>query len=96
MHLFILYWGMLSFITPPVALGAFAAATIARAKPMLAALDAMRLSSVIYLIPFLFVMDPDLVLANGINAAVFKLLEVVPAIYCIAMGTQVGFRGSES
>ncbi len=87
-HLFILYWGMLSFITPPVALGAFAAATIARTKPMLAALNAMRLSSVIYLIPFLFVMDPDLVLANGINAAVFKLLEVVPAIYCIAMGTQ--------
>ena len=87
-HLFILYWGMLSFITPPVALGAFAAATIAKAKPMLAALDAMRLSAVIYLIPFLFVMEPDLVLANGGQAVVLELMEILPAIYCIASGTQ--------
>lgn len=87
-HLFILYWGMLSFITPPVALGAFAAASIARAKPMLAAFDAMRLSAVIYLIPFLFVMEPALILASGMTAALWELLEVVPAIYCIAAGTQ--------
>ena len=87
-HLFILYWGMLSFITPPVALGAFAAATIAKAKPMLAALDAMRLSAVIYLIPFLFVMEPDLVLSNGGQAVVLELMEILPAIYCIASGTQ--------
>ena len=87
-HLFILYWGMLSFITPPVALGAFAAAAIARAKPMIAALDAMRISSVIYLIPFLFVMDPSLVLANGWLAALLELIEVIPAIFLIAVGIQ--------
>ena len=33
-HLFILYWGMLSFITPPVALGAFSAASIAQSSPI--------------------------------------------------------------
>lgn len=87
-HLFILYWGMLSFITPPVALGAFAAAAIARAKPMIAALDAMRISSVVYLIPFLFVMDPSLVLANGWLAALLELIEVIPAIFLIAVGIQ--------
>ncbi|MCP3969965.1 MAG: TRAP transporter fused permease subunit, partial [Rhodobacteraceae bacterium] len=54
-HLFILYWGMLSYITPPVALGAFAAATIAKARPMLTGLHAMRLGSIIYFIPFFFV-----------------------------------------
>ena len=47
-HLFILYWGMVSYITPPVALGAFAAATIAQANPMRTGFEAMRLGSVIY------------------------------------------------
>jgi TRAP-type uncharacterized transport system fused permease subunit len=87
-HLFILYWGMLSFITPPVALGAFAAAAIARARPMLAAFDAMRLSAVIYLIPFLFVMEPTLILASGLTDALWELLEVVPAIFFVAAGIQ--------
>lgn len=61
-HMFILYWGMLSFITPPVALGAFAAATVAGARPMATGLQAMRLGSVIYFIPFLFVLNPALIM----------------------------------
>lgn len=61
-HMFILYWGMLSFITPPVALGAFAAATVASARPMETGLQAMRLGSVIYFIPFMFVLNPALIM----------------------------------
>lgn len=64
-HLFILYWGMLSFITPPVALGAFAAASIAGASALATGFKAMRLGSVIYFIPFFFVLDPALILAGS-------------------------------
>ncbi|MCZ6728982.1 MAG: TRAP transporter fused permease subunit, partial [SAR324 cluster bacterium] len=53
-HLFILYWGMVSFITPPVALGAFAAASLAGASPIRTGLEAMRLGSIIYFLPFFF------------------------------------------
>jgi TRAP-type uncharacterized transport system fused permease subunit len=60
-HLFILYWGMVSFITPPVALGSFAAATVAGTSPMGAAMASMRLGSVIYIIPFFFVLNPALI-----------------------------------
>ncbi|WP_339947633.1 TRAP transporter fused permease subunit [uncultured Albimonas sp.] len=60
-HLFILYWGMVSYITPPVALGAFAAATIAGAGPMRSGFEAMKLGGVIYLAPFFFVLNPALV-----------------------------------
>ncbi len=60
-HLFILYWAMLSFITPPVALGAYAAASIADAKAMQTGFAAMRMGGVIYLIPFLFVINPALI-----------------------------------
>jgi TRAP transporter 4TM/12TM fusion protein len=61
-HLFILYWAMLSFITPPVALGAYAAASIAGSNPIRTGFAAMRLGGVIYVIPFLFVADPALLL----------------------------------
>ncbi len=61
-HLFILYWGMLSYITPPVALGAYAAASIAQANPMRTGFQAMRLGSIIYFIPFFFVLDPAFIL----------------------------------
>jgi TRAP transporter 4TM/12TM fusion protein len=64
-HLFILYWGMLSFITPPVALGAYAAAALARASPMRTGLEAMRLGSIIYFIPFFFVLNPALILEGS-------------------------------
>jgi TRAP transporter 4TM/12TM fusion protein len=60
-HLFILYWDMVSYITPPVALGAFAASTIAGASALRTGFEAMRLGGVIYLAPFLFVLNPALV-----------------------------------
>jgi TRAP transporter 4TM/12TM fusion protein len=60
-HLFVMYWGMLSYITPPVALAAFPAAVIAGAKPFRVGLMAMKLGGVKYLIPFFFVFDPALV-----------------------------------
>lgn len=60
-HLFLLYWGMISFITPPVAIGAFAAATVAQSNPMKTGLEAMRLGSIIYLVPFFFVLNPALI-----------------------------------
>ena len=43
-HLFMLYWGMISFITPPVAIGAFAAATVAGANGIRTGVEAMKLS----------------------------------------------------
>jgi TRAP transporter 4TM/12TM fusion protein len=60
-HLYIFYWGMLSFITPPVALGAFAAASVAKTPPMRTGFEAMKIGSVIYFIPFMFVFDPALI-----------------------------------
>ncbi|MFM1895983.1 MAG: hypothetical protein RLZZ385_1057 [Pseudomonadota bacterium] len=61
-HMFIMYWGMLSFITPPVALAAFAAASVANVSAMRAGLEAMRLGAIIYFIPFFFVFNPAMLL----------------------------------
>ena len=60
-HLFILYWGMVSFITPPVALGAYAAASLTRASPIQTGWEATRLGAVVYFVPFFFVLNPALI-----------------------------------
>lgn len=61
-HLFILYFGMMSMITPPVALAAFAAAAITKVNPLSTGLAAMRMGWAAFIIPFLFVASPALLL----------------------------------
>jgi TRAP transporter 4TM/12TM fusion protein len=61
-HLFIMYWGMASYITPPVALAAFAGAGLAGANPMKTAFKAMQFGFVKYFIPFFFVLNPAILL----------------------------------
>ncbi|PPR34683.1 MAG: C4-dicarboxylate TRAP transporter large permease protein DctM [Alphaproteobacteria bacterium MarineAlpha9_Bin5] len=87
-HLFILYWGMISFITPPVALGAFAAASLAGATPMRTGFEAMRLGSVIYFLPFFFVLNPALVLHGDAITILLEVGSAIVGIVLIASGLQ--------
>ncbi len=71
-HLFILYWGVLSDITPPVALSVFTASGIAGSDFFRTGMQAMRLAVVIYFIPFFFVLSPALVFQGSF----FEILHV--------------------
>ena len=73
MHMFVLYCGMLSFIAPPVALCAFAAATIAEVPPMRIAVTAVRLGGAIFILPFFFVIDPVLVMQGTASEVLYAL-----------------------
>ena len=64
-HIFIFYWGMLSSITPPVAIASFAAAGIAGAPAMKTGWESMWVGSIIYFIPFFFVLNPALLLQGA-------------------------------
>ena len=64
-HLFIFYFGMMSMVTPPVALAAYASASIAKAKIMPTAMCAFRFSLVGFTLPFMFIYRPALLLLNG-------------------------------
>jgi len=66
-HLFVMYWGMISYITPPVALGAITAASIAQADSIKTGLLAVRLGSIILILPFLFVLNPVLILEGPVG-----------------------------
>ena len=64
-HLFIFYFGMVSMITPPVCLAAYTAAAIVQADYMKTGLEATRLGIVAYIVPFLFVFSPALLLKGS-------------------------------
>jgi len=87
-HLFILYWGMVSFITPPVALGAFAAATMAGASAMRTGVEAMKLGGVIYIAPFFFVLNPALVGEAPAWEVVVVLITALLGVGFISMALQ--------
>jgi TRAP-type uncharacterized transport system fused permease subunit len=72
-HMFILYFGMMSMITPPVALCAFTAASLTREDPMRTALKAMVFAWVAYVIPFLFTYSPTLLLQGEWPATVIDI-----------------------
>jgi TRAP transporter 4TM/12TM fusion protein len=61
-HMFLLYFGMLSMITPPVALASFTAASMAGAPPMRTGWQALQIGWVAYLLPFVIVLEPGLVM----------------------------------
>ena len=64
-HLFVLYFGMLSMITPPVCLAVFATTAISGSDNMRTGLTAMRLGGASYLIPFVFALSPVVILQAG-------------------------------
>ena len=76
-HMFIFYWGMLSSITPPVAIASFAAAGIAGAPAMKTGWESMWVGSIIYFLPFFFVANPALVLQAATPGAPVPYLEAI-------------------
>ena len=64
-HMFIIYLGMMSFVTPPVAIAAFFAANLAKADPFKTGWAAMRFSWTAYIVPCLFVFSPSLLLQSS-------------------------------
>jgi TRAP transporter 4TM/12TM fusion protein len=85
-HLFILYFGCLSMITPPVAIGAFAAANIARADPLATGFEAVRFGWAVFVIPFLFVLSPSLLLQGSFGTIVFDIATAAAGIVLGAAG----------
>lgn len=93
-HLFVLYFGMLSMITPPVALAAFAAASVADAPQMRTGFEAMRLGWCAYLVPFLFVYHPEVLLQGPVHEIILTLFSIVIGLL-LASAALAGFAKVE-
>ena len=64
-HMFVFYFGIMADLTPPVALAAFAAAPIARESGMKIGLQAMRIAIAGFIVPYMAVYTPALMLQGG-------------------------------
>lgn len=64
-HLFVFYFGILSCITPPVSTAVYAAASVAKESPMKLAFYTTKVAAPIYLIPFMFIFNPELLMLEG-------------------------------
>ena len=91
-HLFIFYFAILSFITPPVCVAVYIASTIARSKPMETALQAMKLGMVAYIVPFVFVTNEALLMKGGAGNVALALVTSVFGFVALAIALQGYFR----
>jgi len=87
-HMFVFYWGMLSSITPPVAIASFAAAGIAGAPPMKTGWASMTVGSIIYFLPFFFVLNPAFVLQGDLQESLLLVVTAIAGIIFICAGLQ--------
>jgi TRAP-type uncharacterized transport system fused permease subunit len=83
-HLFIFYFGCISNVTPPVSLAAFAAAGIADAPPVRTALNAAVLAGAGFLVPFMFVYGPALLLDGSVTEVALVVLTATAGVTALA------------
>lgn len=87
-HLFVFYFGILSCITPPVSTAVYAAASIAKTSPMKLAMYTTKIATPIYMIPFMFIASPELLMLKGniyqvilqIFFAIISLISMIVAL----------------
>lgn len=85
-HLFIFYFGMMCMITPPVCLASYAAGAIAEASPMETGWESVRLAIVALIVPFLFVIEPSLLLMGSVSKILLAITTAGFGCYFIGVG----------
>lgn len=93
-HLFVFYFGIIADITPPVCSAVFAGSAIANANPMRAGVTATKLAIGAFIIPYMFVISPELVL---VDVHLIDLVRIIPGavlgMFCVSSGIQGWFLG---
>ncbi|HRD77226.1 MAG TPA: TRAP transporter fused permease subunit [Hyphomicrobiaceae bacterium] len=92
-HLFIVYYASMSAITPPVAVAAFAAASIAEDNPIRIGLASCRLALIGFILPFLFVYRPALLMQGSALEIASVVLATFAGVTALAAGWQGYFYG---
>ena len=83
-HMFVFYYAIISNITPPVALAAYAASSIAGSNPNKTGFQAMQLGFLAYVVPFAFCYDPGLLMQGSWTQICWALLSGLGAVFSFA------------
>ncbi len=87
-HLFVFYFAVMSFLTPPICLAVYAAASLAGADMMKTAYQAIKLGIAAYIVPFLFAYHPSLLLTGEIIRIFHSTVTAMVGISLIAIGVE--------
>jgi len=91
--MFAFYFGIIADVTPPVALAAFAGAGIAKANPLKTGLNASKLAIAAFLVPYIFVLNPQMLLFNvTAPGLIWMLVTSVIGIVALASGVNGFFK----
>lgn len=83
-HLFILYFGVISNITPPVALAAYAAAGLAKGAPAKTGVKAFQLAISGFIVPFMFIYNDVLLLKGSFLPILGGVATALIGVYCLS------------
>jgi TRAP transporter 4TM/12TM fusion protein len=89
-HMFVFYFGIIADITPPVALAAFAGSAIAKSDPIKTAFNASKLAIAAFLIPYMFVLNPQLLL---IDTTVAEIIQITITSLIGMLGIGIAMQG---
>ena len=92
-HMFAFYFGVVSAITPPVALASFAAAAIAKTPPMATAVESTRIGIAKYIVPLVFVYDPSLLFVGPLWLTVVSTALAMTGLWVLSIGLEGWYRG---
>ncbi len=87
-HMFAFYFAMLSLVTPPVATASYVAAGIAQAPMTKTGWASMRLAAAAYIVPFMFVFAPALLLVGSTGEIIQAVPTALIGVYALALGLQ--------
>ena len=87
-HLFLLYMGLIAFITPPICIVVYAVCTISQSGIWTTGFQAVRLGIISYLVPFIFVFEPSLILKGTILKILITMLTSITGVFALASGLE--------
>jgi len=85
-HFFIFYFAVMSAITPPVALAAYAGAALAQSDPMKTSVESFRIGLAAFVVPYMFFFSDDLLLQGGVVETIHVLVSALLGIYLLSAG----------
>ena len=89
-HMFVFYFGIIADVTPPVALAAMAGAAIAKSDPLKTGIEATKLSIGAFIIPYMFIFNPDILM---INTTISNIIPILITSLIGMFGVSAGLEG---
>jgi len=87
-HLFLLYFTVLSAMTPPVAVAAYAASAIADSNPLGIAISACQLAVAAFILPFAFIYNPGITLAGDLSMVTLALVSIIAVVVLVSIAAE--------